>query len=468
VTHDQVVAMTESAPAGTTPRLSPELTRVLDVAQKSARRGRPAAEIGTEHLLWGLVNVDSGAREFLRARGLTDATLPDFLSEGEQTVGAPLAVDVELKRPDEQRLERTALLRMLDAAANRAGEGLRVIEDFARFALDDIHLTEELKALRHELTDVLRIIPADERLAARDTQADVGTTVTTPSESERASVADIVRSNFKRLQESLRTLEECSKRAQELCEAAKNVSPAAVLKLSERLEQIRYRVYTLEKAVLGTQHSRERLAECSLCLLATSSLCRQGLERVVRESLDAGVSMIQLREKELPDCEVLRLARDVRQWTRRRGALFIVNDRPDIALLADADGVHVGQDDLSVYDARRIVGPDRLVGLSTHSIGQARQAVLEGADYLGVGPVFSSSTKQFENLAGLELVRQVAAEITRPWFAIGGIGPENLDALRAAGAVRIAVSAAICRAQYPRDAARQLLDQLEGATNDAI
>ncbi|HID24185.1 MAG TPA: thiamine phosphate synthase, partial [Planctomycetaceae bacterium] len=454
--------------ARTTPRLSPELTRVLDVAQKSARRGRPAAEIGTEHLLWGLVNVDSGAREFLRARGLTDATLPDFLSEGEQTVGAPLAVDVELKRPDEQRLERTALLRMLDAAANRAGEGLRVIEDFARFALDDIHLTEELKALRHELTDVLRIIPADERLAARDTQADVGTTVTTPSESERASVADIVRSNFKRLQESLRTLEECSKRAQELWEAAKNVSPAAVLKLSERLEQIRYRVYTLEKAVLGTQHSRERLAECSLCLLATSSLCRQGLERVVRESLDAGVSMIQLREKELPDCEVLRLARDVRQWTRRRGALFIVNDRPDIALLADADGVHVGQDDLSVYDARRIVGPDRLVGLSTHSIGQARQAVLEGAVYLGVGPVFSSSTKQFENLAGLELVRQVAAEITRPWFAIGGIGPENLDALRAAGAVRIAVSAAICRAQYPRDAARQLLDQLEGATNDAI
>ncbi|NOX54971.1 MAG: thiamine phosphate synthase, partial [Planctomycetes bacterium] len=210
-------------------------------------------------------------------------------------------------------MERADVLRMLDAAANRAREGLRVIEDFVRFTLNDAHLTAELKALRHELTDALQVIPANELLAARDTEADVGTTVTTPSESERASVADIVRSNFKRLQEGLRTLEECSKRARDLSAAAENVSPAAILKLPERLEQIRYRVYTLEKAVLGTQQSRETLAECPICLLATSSLCRLGLERVVREALDAGVSMIQLREKELQDREVLQLARQVRQ-----------------------------------------------------------------------------------------------------------------------------------------------------------
>src|SRR4029077_19739139 len=122
----------------------------------------------------------------------------------------------------------------------------------------------------------------------------------------------------------------------------------------------------------------------------------------------------------------------VREWTARAGALFIMNDRPDLALLTDADGVHVGQEELSVREARRIMGPSRLVGVSTHTLEQARQAVLDGADYIGVGPVFSSTTKAFAHLAGLDLVRQVAAEITLPAYAIGGIGLENIEALLSA------------------------------------
>jgi thiamine-phosphate pyrophosphorylase len=133
-----------------------------------------------------------------------------------------------------------------------------------------------------------------------------------------------------------------------------------------------------------------------------------------------------------------------------------MNDRPDLAVLTDADGVHVGQEELSVRDARRIVGPGRLVGVSTHTIEQARQAVLDGADYIGVGPVFPSQTKQFGSFAGLQFVREAAGEITLPAFAIGGITTENVAEVLAAGATRIAVSAAICAAEDPGEAAREL------------
>src|SRR5581483_6159439 len=122
-------------------------------------------------------------------------------------------------------------------------------------------------------------------------------------------------------------------------------------------------------------------------------------------------------------------ARRVRLWTREANVRCIVNDRADLALLAETDGVHIGQADLSVKDARAIVGSKRLVGVSTHTIEQARQAVLDGADYLGVGPVFPSQTKKFDALAGLDFVSQVAREISLPWFAIGGINADNVEAV---------------------------------------
>ena len=123
--------------------------------------------------------------------------------------------------------------------------------------------------------------------------------------------------------------------------------------------------------------------------------------------------------------------------------LLIINDRPDLAALAQADGVHVGQEELSVKDARSIVGPDVLIGVSAHSIEQARQAVLDGANYLGVGPTFPSGTKQFDHFPGVELLRAVAAEIRLPAFAIGGITRENLGQVKSAGFTRMAVSGAI-------------------------
>src|SRR5262249_48627083 len=151
--------------------------------------------------------------------------------------------------------------------------------------------------------------------------------------------------------------------------------------------------------------------------------------------------------------------------TRAAGALFIVNDRPDIASLSEADGVHLGQDDMSVRDARRILGPGALIGVSTHSIDQVRQAVHDGASYIGVGPTFPSETKQFGTFAGVEFVRQAAAETSLPLFVIGGVTLDNLPKVLAAGGRRVAVSQAVCQADDPRKAAeafRRLLDTRVG------
>jgi thiamine-phosphate pyrophosphorylase len=342
--------------------------------------------------------------------------------------------------------------RILDAAANRAGEGLRVIEEFVRFGLNDAHLSRLLKEFRHELTAALTAVPEANRLAARDTPGDVGTVIGTPSEYERSSLLAVVKASFKRVQEALRTLEEYGKLIE-----SNGVAPA----FAQRVEQLRYRLYTAEKAVLRTESAAGRLHGQHLYLLVTTKSCASGLEATVRGGLAAGVRIVQVREKQLPDRQLVELARRIRGWTSESGALLIVNDRPDIAVLVEADGVHVGQDELTVRDARQIVGPDRLVGVSTHTIEQARQAVLDGADYLGVGPTFPSGTKQFDQFAGLEFVRQVAAEIALPWFAIGGINAENLKSVLEAGASRVAVSGAICGAAEPEQAAGEFSHRLK-------
>jgi thiamine-phosphate pyrophosphorylase len=188
-------------------------------------------------------------------------------------------------------------------------------------------------------------------------------------------------------------------------------------------------------------------------VLLTGSKCLASLDWTIAEAAAGGATMFQLREKDLSDRELLERARNVRKWTRDAGAIFIVNDRPDIARLAEADGVHLGQDDLSVSEARKILGPRQLIGISTHSIEQVKQAILDGASYLGVGPTFVSKTKKFGELAGLEFVRQASAATTLPTFVIGGVSRENIAEVVAAGGKRVAISAAICQAEEPRTAA---------------
>lgn len=421
---------------------------ILQEAESLSRRLTGGVEVGTEHLLWTLVHIASPAADVLAAFGLTPATFEQAAVLDADTTPQSVPDGLQLAPRDPGvHIAASDLWRLLDASANRVREAFRVLEDFARFVLNDAFLSRELKTARHELAEIMTAFPALALLAARDTLGDVGTHIGAAAEYERARVADVLTAAFKRAQEALRSLEEYGK-----------VFDGGV---GRRFESLRYRLYTLEKALLRTQENRDRLADQRLYLLLTESLCPLGGGRVLHEALAGGVGIVQVREKTMTDRQLIAHCRDVRKWTRERGVLMIVNDRADVAVLVDADGIHVGQEELTVAEARQIVGPDRLIGVSTHSLDQARQAVLDGADYLGVGPVFSTETKAFDALPGLDLVQQVAAEIALPWYAIGGINEENIGSVAAVGATRIAVSAAICRAHDPRAAAATLQSWLD-------
>jgi thiamine-phosphate pyrophosphorylase len=191
------------------------------------------------------------------------------------------------------------------------------------------------------------------------------------------------------------------------------------------------------------------------------------VDRVVAAALAGGVDMVQLRDKEACADELLGAAVSFRRLCDRHGALFWLNDRPDLALRAGADGVHVGQDDERVEDVRSQVGADLLVGVSTHSPQQLESALATDADQLSVGPVWETPTKLGRPAAGLEYVRHAAQRAgERPWFAIGGIDLDNVPQVTAAGAQRIVVVRAIRDAADPAAAAAALLAALDARATD--
>jgi len=417
-------------------------------------------ELATEHILLGLAAADNEVSAWLRQRGLDPDVLEveihrlyGYQTEGTGTLSAPEAfaeesppeasgLDTDANQADGTASQQVLALRVLDAEANRAREGLRVIEDYIRFGLDDRHLTGLCKQLRHDLTAALSRISLEHCLASRETQADVGTVLTTPTERQRGDDAGVLRANFARLQESLRGLEEFGKLFDSV--------------LAEQIKQLRYQTYTLQRAVEITRGGLKRLASARLYVLLDGRGSPEEFERLVRSVIAAGADMIQLRDKRLGDRELLARARQLHDVTRETGTPWIMNDRADLAVLAHADGVHVGQEEVSVKDARRIVGPEAFVGVSTHCIEQARQAVLDGASYIGVGPTFSSDTKSFEHFPGVELLRTVSAEIRLPAFAIGGIDRENLAEVLDTGFTRVALSGAIASAADPTSATREI------------
>ncbi|OHB81818.1 MAG: thiamine-phosphate diphosphorylase [Planctomycetes bacterium RBG_16_64_10] len=337
-------------------------------------------------------------------------------------------------------------LRVIDAAANRAAEGLRGVEDYLRFVLDDPHLTSRCKQLRHDLQAALAAIQAADRHAARDTLADIGTTIATPAEHTRADLWDACAASFSRASQSLRSLEEY----------AKVLSPT----IGKRFEALRYQTYTLHRAVAITGRSADRLRSVRLLVLVDGCASTAQFSALVDRLVTSGVHAIQLRDKSLAARPLMERARQLRARTRATGTLMFVNDRPDVAVASHADGVHVGQDDLSVKDVRTVAGPELLIGVSTHSLEQARQAVDDGANLIGAGPTFHSSTKAFAELPGLGLLEAISQDIRLPVFAIGGIDCDNLAQVLGTGVQRVAVGAAITRNRDPARAARQLLEQL--------
>jgi thiamine-phosphate pyrophosphorylase len=336
-------------------------------------------------------------------------------------------------------------MRIIDANANRAREALRVLEDYARFVLNDESLSQALKELRHGLAAALQEVIAD-AMVHRDTPGDVGTTNKTPAELQREGLAHIVTAAGKRLGEALRSLEEF----------AKIDHP----EVAGRIEALRYRFYALEQQIAAALCPAKRFAEVRLYVLVTEAICKRPWLEAAEQAIDGGADCLQLREKDLPAGELLCRAKGIVALCRRRGALSIINDRPDIAVLSGADGVHVGQEDVPAAEARRIVGRDKIVGVSTHRIEQARQAVLDGADYIGAGPIYRSSTKPRDFVAGLEYARQVANEISLPAVAIAGITAANVDEVLGSGLRAVAVTAAVIGCDDIAGAARRLREKL--------
>jgi thiamine-phosphate pyrophosphorylase len=344
--------------------------------------------------------------------------------------------------------------RLLDAASNRACEAVRVVEDIARFVFDDRLLTKEWKEFRHNLAAALQDLSAEIRFAFRQTETDVGASITLASEVKRSSTADLLAANLARLQQALRSLEESSKLLD--------------VKLAQKIEALRYRSYVLASATQTMEVSIQRLQDVRLCVLIDGGASEKEYSQLIDLLLSAEVGAIQLRDKEMIDAELVHRARLLVEKTRGRKTLSIINDRPDIVVLAGADGVHVGQSDLSVKDARQVLGPGGLIGVSTHNAEQLSKAVLDGANYAGIGPIFESETKTFASHGGLALIEQVADQTALPVFAIGGINLKNADAVIQAGIRRVAVASGITRAIDPRSVAVALNERLCSATEKAM
>ena len=431
--------------------VAPDSPTLFDRARNFSLSLRGEPDLTTDFLMLAAIASDDTVQRKLARIGLSIERLEAALRIESAAVGEVAGL------PGEEFViadapEVTNAARIVDANLNRARESLRVLDDYARFILDDAFLTGQFKMLRHKLADATALLPQHLLIVSRDTRLDVGTTLTAGGEYHRTSAAKVAGVNVKRLQESLRSLEEYGK--------------VISVPFAKAVEAIRYEAYTLERVLVRGASVQEKLKSARLYVLLTGSQCDASLDWTIDEAASGGATVFQMREKGLTDRELLDRARRMRLWTRKAKALFIVNDRPDIAKLADADGVHLGQDDLSVAAARKIVGPDMLLGVSTHTIEQVRTAIFDGADYLGIGPTFPSTTKAFDTLAGLDFIRQVAAETTCPAFALGGITLSNVKEVIAAGCRRIAVSAAIAKAADPEATAMAFRQALSFGEED--
>jgi len=200
--------------------------------------------------------------------------------------------------------------------------------------------------------------------------------------------------------------------------------------------------------VLSPEVARGQILDARIYLLLTRGLCRLDPIVVLDEALAAGADMVQVREPQGGDRELLEWVHDVRERCAQHRVPLIVNDRADIAILAGADGVHLGQSDLPPRVVRELVGPDLIVGLSTHDLVEVTKAASEPIDYIGIGPVFDTETKELEG-RGADWLEQLLPHAHHPGFGIGGIGPNNVAHAVAAGLHRIAVSSAICGADEP-------------------
>ncbi len=319
----------------------------------------------------------------------------------------------------------------MDANINRGIEGIRVCEDVFRFGVKN-RISAEFKILRHKITELIKHIPSGVLLGARDVQNDEQKFINTDSEMKRAGIDDIFRSNIRRAIEAARVIEEFSK----------NVYPG----IAVGFQEIRFSLYDLEKRgwlILEKSQIMERFNHSLYAIIDSAFVPYEEMEETARILAGSGADIIQLRMKGLPDRDYLSMSYKISRICRDNNTIFIVNDRADIAILSDAHGLHLGQDDLPLAMAASLTDGRVITGISVSSITEAAAAA--DADYIAVGPVFATSSKDGTLLdgVGIEVVREICRSTVQPVAAIGGVDSTNVELLLDAGVTSFSVISAL-------------------------
>ena len=334
--------------------------------------------------------------------------------------------------------------RVLDVNLNRLREGLRVVEDYCRLVCDDDQALR-VKDLRHDIRSLV-----DEKLntlclASRQAESDIGRQTYTLTEASRENWPALLQANLKRAQEAARVIEECAKLVDHS-------------ELSRGIKALRFTLYELEQSLLNQRTIRIRKwfgvddKQSRKLYLVVDEEFYPGSDLLadIKAVLEAGIGLLQWRQKSGSDRYFLKQALAVRALCREYNTPFVVNDRPDIACLVDADILHLGQDDLPIAAARQLVGEAMPIGRSTHSLAQALAAVAEGADYLGFGPIYKTPSKRKPDPAvGLDGLKEMLTKVSLPVVAIGGLDENNIAAVAATGVPAVAVIRAILQAEKP-------------------
>ena len=340
--------------------------------------------------------------------------------------------------------------RIIDANLNRASEGIRVVEDIARFSYNNKEMASKLRSARHSLrkkTDHLK----DELLSSRDSVKDIGRVISSSNNLDKKDhVSNIINANFKRAEEATRSIEEVLKLTD--------------YNLSKEVEQIRFFIYTLEKeynSMINTKFNKKKIPKGLYGITGEKFANGRSNIECVKEMIAGGIEVIQYREKEKPLRDKIEEIKQIREICRENNVLFIVNDHIDVALLVEADGIHVGQTDMHISDVRRLVGKDMIIGLSTHSPEQAIKAVEDGADYIGVGPIFPTTTKDTPSV-GLEYLEFATKNIDIPFVAIGGIKVHNIENIKTRNPYSICLVSEIVGAPNIKDIVKKLNKTIKG------
>jgi len=346
-------------------------------------------------------------------------------------------------------MERAAY-RIIDANFNRAREALRVIEDYCRFCLNCEHLSGRAKDMRHRLSTIIAKVDAGQLLANRDTPGDVGVGQTTKNVIGRGNLKDSLTAACKRLPEALRVI----------AETLKSDKP----QMADDIEKLRYDSYTIEKDIVLFADAQSRFNKVHLYVIISSNLPAD-IFSLTNQCIQGKADCIQLRAKDLDAEKYFEIAAEFVKMCRDAGVLSIINDRVDIAIAAGADGVHLGQNDLPIEQARKLQLKPLILGKSTHSIKELKAAIEERPAYVSLGPIFKTPTKPDIKVAGMEYVEKGLPILTDTGIAyvgIGGINGGNIEKVLTAGVTKVAVSSAVTASKNPKNECKKLKYIIEG------